>query len=99
MHDIDGLVESVSNLAAHSKRVSSSLGARALVLGKFLEIATPHLTIAQCRVIGQAFKRGIEDVMALMDDTALPHEFHYELLSLTNAIAADLEGKSGRSER
>ncbi|MGF6758050.1 hypothetical protein [Paraburkholderia sp. GAS42] len=99
MQDIDGLVESVNNLAAHSKRVSSSLGARALVLGKFLEVATPHLTTTQCSVIGQAFKRGIEDVMALMDDTALPQEFHSELLSLTNTIAADLEGQSGRVGR
>jgi DNA-binding FadR family transcriptional regulator len=90
MHGIEGMLESMSDLAARSTQVSTTLGARALVLGKFLETAAPQLTASQCILIGQAFKRGIEDIMSQMDNTPLPQAFHSELLSLTNDIIAEL---------
>jgi len=86
MHDADGFLTSMSKLAAHNTLVSASVSARALVLGKFLEVAMSQLTAAQCRDITPAFKQGIEDIMTMMDDMALPQAFHSEFLSLTNTI-------------
>jgi hypothetical protein len=34
--------------------------------------------------ISRSFREGIEDAMALMDDVALPAEYHSALLEFTN---------------
>jgi DNA-binding FadR family transcriptional regulator len=95
MESIDGLFTSMSKLAVHNTHISTTLGARALVLGKFMEAATSRLTATQCVEIRSVFKSGIEDVMALMDDTPLPEAFHSELLALTNSIMRRLGEQQG----
>ena len=61
-----------------------------MVLGKFLEAALPELTSLQRVEITRSFREGIEDALALMDDVALPAEYHSALLELTNSILAAL---------
>jgi hypothetical protein len=73
-----------------------ALGARAMVLGKFLEAVLPHLTTLQRIEITGAFRQGIEEAMSLMDDVALPAEYHSALLDLTNAILAALGQRPSR---
>ena len=68
-----------------------------MVLGKFLEAVLPHLTTLQRVEITQSFRQGIEEALSLMDDVALPAEYHLALLELTNAILATLgQGPAGR---
>jgi hypothetical protein len=68
----------------------SMLEARAMVLGTFLETVLPHFTTLQHVEVTRSFRQGIEDAMSLMDDVALPAEYHSTLLELTNAIRAAL---------
>jgi hypothetical protein len=80
----------MSKLTTHSTEISTTLGARALVLGAFAEAAIPALTNAQCNSVSEIFKRAIEDIMAMMDDVSLPGQFHSTLLDLTNSLLATL---------
>ncbi|MEI6001665.1 hypothetical protein H3V53_32230 [Paraburkholderia bengalensis] len=66
------------------------LGARNIVLLKFYDSALPFLTRQQCMAILARFQSGVEDAMALMDDQALPAEFHATVLKETNECIARL---------
>jgi hypothetical protein len=55
-----------------------------------LEAVLPHLTPLQRVEITRSFREGIEDALSLMDDVALPAEYHSALLELTNSILAAL---------
>jgi hypothetical protein len=66
------------------------LGARAMVMGKFIDAVLPHLTTLQRAEVTRSFRQGIEEALSLMDDVALPAEYHSALLELTNAILATL---------
>ena len=90
MNSYDAVVTRMSELTTHSTEVSAILGARALVLGAFVEQVIPLLTSPQCSSLAEAFKRSVEDIMALMDDVCLPAQFHSTLLSLTNSTVASL---------
>ncbi len=68
----------------------SVLGARAMVLGTFLDAASPHLTTQQRAKVATSFRQGIEEAMSLMDDVPLPAEYHSAMLELTNVILAIL---------
>lgn len=76
-------------MAANTKRMVT-LGARAVVLGKFHDVVLPCLTASQRAEIIPVFRQGIEDAMAMMDDLTLPAEFHSTLLALTNIVLAGL---------
>ena len=65
--------------------------ARAMVLGRFLDAASPQLTAQQRAKVATSFRQGIETAMSLMDDVPLPGEYHSTMLELTNAILATLE--------
>jgi hypothetical protein len=91
----DVLAQVVELMAANTKKMGA-LGARAMVLGKFLEAVLPHLTTLQRIEITGAFRQGIEEAMSLMDDVALPAEYHSALLDLTNAILAALGQQPSR---
>lgn len=67
-----------------------------MVLGKFLNVALSHLTTLQCAEIICSFRMGIEDAMSLMDDVALPGEYHSALLGLTKDIVVALSKRSGK---
>jgi hypothetical protein len=55
----DVLAQVVELMAANTKKMGA-LGARAMVLGKFLEAVLPHLTTLQRIEITGAFRQGIE---------------------------------------
>jgi hypothetical protein len=93
---MDALGKMSEVVTANTKAVSF-LGARTMVLGKFLEAALPHLTPLQRVEITRSFREGIEDALSLMDDVALPAEYHSALLELTNSILAALsQAPAGR---
>lgn len=80
----------LAQLVTANTKTVSALGARAMVVGKFLDAAVPHLTSLQRPEVTSSFRQGIEDALSCMDDVALPAEYHSALLELTNAILAAL---------
>ncbi|TCG06648.1 hypothetical protein BZM27_24950 [Paraburkholderia steynii] len=96
MDNANDALEHMRKLVTANTKTVGALGARAMVLGKFLDAALPHLTTFQRGWIAEAFRQGIEDAMALMDDVPLPAEYHSALLELTNGILAKLGPDSSR---
>ena len=95
----DALIEHMSVIVTVNTRTISMLGARAMVLGKFLDAVLPRLTTVQRAETAKSFRHGIEDTMSLMDDVPLPVEYHSELIALTNTILAKLgHGSSKRRQ-
>jgi hypothetical protein len=88
----------MAGLVVANTKTTSILGARAMVLGKFFEAVLPHVTTLQRVEITRSFRRGIEDAMSLMDDVALPADYHSALLELTNTILAALDRESTMRE-
>ncbi len=68
-----------------------------MILGKFFEVVLPNLTTPQRGEISRSFREGIEDAKSLMDDVALPYEYHSALLELTNAILSRADRRIGRA--
>ena len=98
MNNTDNVLGQVVELMAANTKKMDVLGARTMVLGKFLEAVLPHLTTLQRVEITQSFRQGIEDALSLMDDVALPAEYHSALLELTNAILATLSQGPARRQ-
>ncbi|MFM0350671.1 hypothetical protein [Paraburkholderia sp. RL17-347-BIC-D] len=94
MNHINEVLDQVTTLVDANRKKLGVLGARAMVLGAFLEAAMPHFTTSQRAEISRSFRRGIEEAMSLMDDLVLPAEYHSALLELTNAILATLGQQS-----
>jgi hypothetical protein len=90
MLNMENALDRVAELAAANSKQVAVLGARSMVWSVFGAAVLPHLTAIQRVAISDSFREGIEDGMALMDDVALPAEYHSALLVLTNAILADL---------
>jgi hypothetical protein len=90
MDDIDRGLDRIAQLTAANSEKIAVLAARTVVLSKFRDAVLPYLTTAQRAAITTSFRQGVEDAMALMDDVALPAEYHSALLELTNAILAAL---------
>jgi len=84
----------MAGLVTANTKTMSVLGARAMVLGKFLDAALPQLTTLQRVEVARSFRQGIEDAMSHMDDIALPAEYHSALLERTNSILAELDRES-----
>ena len=53
------------------------------------------LTRAQCAEIAVAFRKGIEETMALADDVPLPDKYHIALLQQVNAVLSALDRRIG----
>ena len=94
MEDADEALNHMSRLVTANTKTMSVLGARAMVLGNFFDAALPQLTALQRGEVARSFRHGIEDFMSLMDDVALPAEYHSALLQLTNTILAALGHES-----
>jgi hypothetical protein len=88
LNNATDLLGRISGVLTANTRAVSVLGARAMVLGRFLEAVLPHLTLSQRAEVARSFRNGIEDAMAQTDDVALPAEYHSTLLEVTNAILA-----------
>jgi hypothetical protein len=98
LDDPDKVLDQVVAVMAANTKKMSVLGARSMVLGKFLEAALPQLTTLQRGEITWSFREGIEEAMSLMDDLTLPAEYHAAMLELTNDILAALGGESNRRQ-
>lgn len=72
----------------------SRIGARMVVLCKFVDAVMPQLTPAQCREVGRLFRQGIEDAMSNTDDIEVPTTYHETLLQQTNVLIAALQTKA-----
>jgi hypothetical protein len=96
LDNADAALEKMSRLVTANMETVSMLGARAMVLGKFLDAALPQLTTSQRAEVALSFRQGIEDAMALMDDVPLHAGYHSALLELTNTILATLAQGSVR---
>lgn len=96
MDHANDALEQMSKLVTASTKTVSALGARAMVLGKFLDAALPHLSTVQRAGIARSFRQGIEEAMSLMDDVPLPADYHSALLELTNSILAALGDGSSK---
>ncbi|WP_084534443.1 EAL domain-containing protein [Paraburkholderia dilworthii] len=96
MDSANDALERMSKLVTVNTKTVSALGARAMVLGKFLDAALQHLTTLQRAAVAKSFGQGIEEAMSLMDDVPLPAEYHSALLELTNVILATLDHESSR---
>ncbi|MGF7000519.1 hypothetical protein [Paraburkholderia sp. GAS32] len=94
MKDSDEVLNHMSRLVTDNTKIISVLGARVMVLGKFFDAALPQLTSLQRGEVTRSFRQGIEDILSLMDDVALPAEYYPALLDLTNTILAALGQKS-----
>ncbi|KHK55810.1 hypothetical protein PI87_12425 [Ralstonia sp. A12] len=79
-------------------RAMSSFGGRLAVLYKFVDAALPQLSVAQRAEAAWSLRQGIEDVMSIADDIALPAEYHAALLEQTNVLLTALERKSVTSQ-
>jgi hypothetical protein len=89
----------MSEFVTANTTAMSTLGARVMVLGKFLDAALPHLTELQRADVTQSFRQGIEDGMVQMDDMALAAAYHSTLLELTNTILTALrQGSATRDQ-
>ncbi|MDH6147152.1 MULTISPECIES: hypothetical protein [Paraburkholderia] len=96
MDDANDALEQIAKLVTANTKTMSALGARVMVLGKFLAAALPHLTTLQRAGIARSFRQGIEEAMSLMDDVPLSADYHSALLELTNGILATLGHGSSR---
>ena len=94
MSNANDVLDKVAGLMDANTKKVGVLGARAMVLCKFLEAVLPHLTTSQRAEVTWSFRHGIEEAMSVMDDLALPAEYHSALLELTNAILAALGRES-----
>ena len=94
MKNSDDVLNHMSRLVTGNTKTISVLGARAMVLNKFFDAALPQLTSLQRGEVTRSFRQGIEDILSLMDDVALPAEYYPALLDLTNTILAALGQKS-----
>jgi hypothetical protein len=97
MKDADEVLNHMSRLVRTNAKTMGMLSAHAIVLGKFFDAALPQLSTLQRDEVTRSFRQGIEDVLSLMDDVALPAEYHSALLQLTNAILGALgQGSAAR---
>ena len=90
MNDANEKLEEIAGLMVANTTKMGVLCARAMVLATFLKVVLPHLTTLQRAEVTRPFRQGIEEAVSSMDDLALPAEYHFALLELTNAILASL---------
>ncbi|NMM03267.1 hypothetical protein HHL24_35885 [Paraburkholderia sp. RP-4-7] len=98
MDNANQVLGKMAGLVTANTKTMSMLGARAMVLGKFLDAAPPQFTALQRAEVTRSFRLGIEDALSCMDDVPLPAEYHSALLGLTNTILAALGQGSATRE-
>lgn len=82
------------SLRAHADAVSH-LGARTMVLSRFLDAALPHLTRAQGRAIAAMLRDAMQEAIAGAD-AAEQSPLHYATLrNYTETVLELLESRSG----
>jgi hypothetical protein len=79
-----------------SNHAIAHLTAQVVVLCKLVDAALSHLSPTQCHGVTQAFRGGIEDALATMDDVVFPDGYRESLLGLTNAYLNELQRRGQR---
>lgn len=90
MLDEEKVLGSMSDFVNTNVEAVAILGARTVVLTKFLDAATLRLTAPQRVEVAASFRRGIEDALSMTDDIPLPAKYQDTLLQLTNTIVKSL---------
>ncbi|TKC78961.1 hypothetical protein FAZ69_31475 [Trinickia terrae] len=83
-------MEALRQASAKNVERVARIGAQVVVMSKLLDAMLPQLTLVQCVEVERAFRDGIEDAMACVDDIAMPGPYHSTLLELTNLYLAVL---------
>jgi len=99
LDNINNVLDQLNESLIANSKIVSVLGARAMVLGKFLDATLPYLTRTQRAEVLWSFRLGIEEAMSLMDDVQLSAEYHSTLLDMTNSILAKLGDANARPPR
>jgi hypothetical protein len=86
MNDADDALRLVSEFVNTNVHSVAIIGARVVVLTKFLDAVLPYLTVSQRIEVTESFRHGINDTLSVMDDFSLPPEYQASLLDLTNGI-------------
>ncbi|WP_118183443.1 hypothetical protein [Paraburkholderia phosphatilytica] len=89
-------IEALVEQARKNTASLSTLAAKAVAYQTFVEAVLPMLTAAQTVDLSMRFQQRIEDVMAVMDDIALPADYHATLLAKTNELLAALRDDQKR---
>ncbi|RKF35983.1 hypothetical protein [Paraburkholderia fungorum] len=93
MSNVDELLDLAKKLAVQNTNTISVVGARSIVLTKFLDAVLPYLTSSQSALVSHSFRQGMDEVLSLMDEYPVPPEHLTALLKMTNSILEALNGK------
>ncbi|KAK42497.1 MULTISPECIES: hypothetical protein [Burkholderiaceae] len=91
MNEAEKVLSEMAMVVFSNTQSLSRLGARSVVLEKFVEAVLPQLTWLQRSEVTHKFREGVEDVLSFMDDVTLPGEYHSALLQLVNELLGKLE--------
>ncbi|KHK49863.1 hypothetical protein PI87_24235 [Ralstonia sp. A12] len=89
-NQLDALNTSISESLANV----SKLGARVVVLSRFIAAAFPYMPTNECAAIEQAFRREINDAMAITSDNPVSGVYEATLLYEVNLLIAALRARS-----
>lgn len=81
MNNTNEVLGKMAGLVTTYIKAISMLGARAMVMGKFLEAALPQLTTSQRTEVARSFRQGTEKVLSSMDDVSCPPNITRHYLS------------------
>lgn len=90
----ENMLDSLMRAAEGTSDGLSRIGARVVVLCKFVDAVFPELTAAQCKRLIPIFRQGIENAMSQTDDIVTPPAYQATLLEQTNVLLAALQTKS-----
>jgi hypothetical protein len=93
MNTADEVLHLAREMVARNTHTLSVIGARSIVLTKFLDAVLPYLTTSQSVIVSHSFRQGIDEVLALLDDVPVPPEHLATLLEMTSSIQNALNGK------
>ncbi|KHK49114.1 hypothetical protein PI87_27010 [Ralstonia sp. A12] len=91
-------VEAYKQVIASNAEAISRFGGRLAVLYKFTTAVLPQLDSTQRIEVARRLRAGVDDVMSLTDDIALPGEYHDALLAQTNILLTALETQSANPQ-
>ncbi|MEC5406549.1 hypothetical protein VOM14_13415 [Paraburkholderia sp. MPAMCS5] len=94
--DVEQVLDACEDQLRASGDALSRIGARLVVLCKFVDAVLPQLSEAQCKLIGRSFREGIEDALSRTDDVAVPRAYHTTLLEQINILLTALEREPPR---
>ncbi|WP_426400812.1 hypothetical protein ACN9M1_27105 (plasmid) [Ralstonia sp. R-29] len=85
--------ETYKRMIASNAEAISRFGGRLAVLYKFTTAVMSQLDPVQRMEIAKRLRAGVDDVLSLTDDIALPNEYHNALLEQTNILLNALEAQ------